>query len=249
MIWTIKLIIFVSPTNGQLMKPYINGIFARKEINDKCTTLTEDDVYSHGSSMVIINDVVYAVSIANSVTHKEWDSNTFVRLTVFNIDTPSLKTHYAVCGSGTYGSITLTSGATCVGIANLGNGSIGLTFFAPYNGTAVKFYRSFNITTKTFSELQICTFTFNNATYDFTESNFNLIIGKAFGLQDVGEMAMESFNLYNGCLYSWVTGGDEFDGVLLKTTNMVNYEYVSTPRLERVGMQKLCLKWLGIICM
>lgn len=222
------------PIVTYILSPYFNGIDVKKQLLNNSVNLTEADTYAHASSMVIKNNIAYVVNIANTETKAEFDENVFVRLTVFNINTPNERTNYEVAKKGVYGDIELQGVCSCVGIAENGD-NMEIVFYSKVNNEVTELHRSFNTKTSTFGNIGICKFKFNNDTYNLTSTNIDNIIGVKNSILPVGfEMAMESFSFYNGYWYTWFCSGapDEYNGILFKTNDFINYEFVLTPNFR-----------------
>ena len=222
------------PVGKYKITPYINGLDLREQLLANEINLTETEAYAHASSMVIKGTTAYVANIANTQTKAEFDEYVFIRLTVFDINSPTQKTNYVVAAKGVYTNIELTGVCSCVGIVENGD-NLNIVFYSIVNGKVTELHRSFNTITSTFSDISICRFAIEGTQYDFTNTNIDSFIGSKYALLPVGfEMAMETFSFYNGYWYTWLCSGasGEFDGVLFKTSDFINYEFVLVPEFR-----------------
>ena len=222
------------PVGKYKIAPYINGWDLREQLSANEINLTETEAYAHASSMVIKGTTAYVANIANTQTKAEFDEYVFIRLTVFDINSPTQKTNYVVAAKGVYTNVELTGVCSCVGIVENGD-NLNIVFYSIVNGKVTELHRSFNTITSTFSDISICRFTVEGTRYDFTNTNIDSIIGAKYALLPIGfEMAMETFSFYNGYWYTWLCSGasGEFDGILFKTSDFINYEFVLVPEFR-----------------
>lgn len=219
------------PIGKYAITPFINGAELRNQLTTNETTLTESEAYAHGSSMVIVGSTAYVASIANTQTKAEFDEYVFVRLTVFDINTPTTKTNYVVAAKGIYGAIELQGVCSCVGITANGD-NLHIVFYSLVNGEVTELHRAFNITSSVFGDISVCNFKYGDMTYGFTAANIDAAIGSKYSILPIGfEMAMETFSYYNGYWYTWLCSGapGEFNGMLFKTSDFINYDFVLAP--------------------
>ena len=225
-------------TIEEVMLPMFNGLKFRQDNESNRVELVDGStIYAHQGTLLKNGDMCYVICIENSITKKESDENVGVHIIEFDVNTPKNVNDYLVAQKGSYGGITFT-GRCSLATGYIKNNKVYAVFYGVTSNGIGLYTRSFDMTTKEMSNISLCSFINNKGEeYSFTMENVNLYLCKPIGVLPLDfEMGFGNFAEYNGEYYGWLISGgvSTFDGVLLKTTDFIHWNYVeiATPRVN-----------------
>lgn len=222
------------PINYYRLTPYINGIYNIDQLKTNAVGVTSNNEYAHQPTSIKKGDIIYVVYVCNTTTMQESDENTFVRLSVFDIKNPNNVQNYDIAKKSTIGDIHLDSLCSLATMTENGESLI-IHFYSITNGKAILYNRTFNTTTNALSEIKKCKLIINNQTYDFDTSALYDNLSSKYGYKYFNfDFGLSEHRYYNGYWYAWAFTGSVtgFDGMLFKTSDFVNYTFVSTPKIK-----------------
>jgi hypothetical protein len=226
--------VFDAPLGSFSLAPYMSGLKMAKTIKENMKAISPFGEYGHQSMTVFINGKGYTVYTANNITMKEYDCNTFSRLAVYDIDEPEKARFFTVAKQGDNGGIKIDGVSSLVSIVYDGE-KLACNCYGFVNGIITEFYRAFDIEKEEFGELQVCKIIKGDQVRDFTNRSIEELFGAEYGLTKMKlEMGVGPYFKYEDEWYTWLYTGDKrFCGILLKTRDFKNYEFVMVPEEPR----------------
>lgn len=219
-----------APIGAFSLTPYLCGLKIRETVKENMRAISPFGEYGHQSMTVFKNGKGYTAFTANSITMKEYDENTFSRLAVYDIDEPQNAHFYTVAAKGVNGNIRIDGVSSLVSIVDAGENLV-FNCYGFVNGVITEFQRVFDPETETFGELRVCKILKDGVSHDFTNENIAKLFGAEYGLTKIEiEMGVGPYFKYEGEWYTWLfTGSKRFSGILLKTVDFLNFEFVMIP--------------------
>lgn len=128
-----------------------NSLVSQSRIVSKFDT----EVYAHSSYIEFQGDFGYVVYMCNETGTAEGDPGQFIRLSFFNVITPTSRTFATVAvPGGTYGAITLDNAPLQVpNIIKKDTNTLRILFRGTVSGVNAMFYRDYTISTNTFGNV------------------------------------------------------------------------------------------------
>ncbi len=219
-----------TPFGSFTLTPYLNGLKIAKTLKENMKRISPDGEYGHQTTTIIKNGVAYTVFTANNITLKEYDCNTFSNLAVYDVSNPENARFFTVAKQGVNGNITIDGVSSLVSMVEYGNDLV-CHCYGFIDGVITEFRRVFDTEKECFGELEICKITKDGTAYDFTNENVLKLLGAEYGLVKIGvEFGFGNYFKCNDEWYCWlITGTPNFCGVLLKTKDLMNFEFVMVP--------------------
>jgi hypothetical protein len=232
------------------MTNYINTLKCTDEWTDflvQFNTGAFAEPFTHTSCFDIDqNNNVYLVYMINTVNNDEIPN--IIKLHKFNLATPTTIERFTVfewntTNPVTYNGFTITEKLLDPNIKVIGDKVfINISTQFNSNNTWVMACRPFNISSSTFSNLYILNYVFGSDTYQFNNANVNatLVPLGAIALNDYQAIQPNfSKRVESGVDYYYVGMGSvsRFQGMILKTSDFINYKFVAFPIIEGLDAQ------------
>ena len=223
-----------APIGAFNLTPYFRGLKIAKTIKENMKAISPFGEYGHQSMTVIKNGKGYTTFTANNITMKEYDCNTFSRLAVYDIDKPEEAKFFTVAAKGKNGNITIDGVSSLVSIVDDGENLV-TNCYGFVDGVITEFRRVFNPKTEEFDALTPCKIIKDGKAYDLTNESIASLFGAEYGLTKIEiEMGVGPYFKYEGEWYTWLyTGSKRFAGILFKTRDFLNFEFVMIPEEAR----------------
>lgn len=158
------------------MTDFVNGLNFREQLNNPLFNFSFDgDKMAHSASFRIIDDKVYSTFYINRIRHGEYSTEHTQVLRVKNLDGTGETENYDICNIGdTLFGEKVTQLYDTVILDETGD--IRILFVAFFGGQWHQLYKTFNPSTKIFSEPKKMYFSFNNQKEEFTTSGIKKIL-------------------------------------------------------------------------
>ena len=223
-----------APIGAFSITPYFRGLKIAKTIKENMKAISPFGEYGHQSMTVIKNGKGYTTYTANKITMKEYDCNTFSRLAVYDISAPEKAKFFTVAEKGENGNITIDGVSSLVSIVDNGENLV-TNCYGFVDGVITEFRRIFDIEKEEFDALTPCKIIKDGNAHDFTNENVAKLFGAEYGLTKIDiEMGVGPYFKYEGEWYTWLfTGSRRFAGILFKTRDFLNFEFVMIPAEPR----------------
>ena len=233
-------------TPEDLMYAYINGLQFAKELNNPIADLTKSgDKMVHVSTFKIINGKIYATYYANRIGTGETPSEHLARFVICDLADPTDIQYYDVGFTVNskqpdtpddlwhiegeevdylYDTILLT----------IDDNTLFILWTASAGGKYYRVYRTYNITTGVFSDVQLNYYKVGNDTEVFNSVNMATMYA-ANGIEhgefasDIGLMQKLSSRVEDGVTYYYSGIYYYYHTAIVKTTDLITWEFVSSP--------------------
>lgn len=223
-----------APIGSFSLTPYLRGLKIAKIIKENMKAVSPFGEYGHQSMTVIKNGKGYTTYTANNITMKEYDENTFSRLAVYDIQNPENAKFFTVAKKGENGNITIDGVSSLVSIVDDGEKLV-TNCYGFVGGKITEFRRIFDTEKEEFDELTPCNIIKDGKKYPFTNESVAKLFGAEYGLTKIEiEMGVGPYIKYEDEWYTWLyTGSKRFAGILFKTRDFLNFEFVMIPKEAR----------------
>lgn len=214
---------------------------------------SDTDKMAHVSTFIVLNGVIYMTYYANTGEHVETPDRQTARLVYCSVDNPSDKTFLDIQAAGdTLEGMTVTKVYDTI-LMPQGVSSLFIMWTAEVGGNYYRFYRPFDTVTKTLGEIDVNRFKVNETVNDFSTSGIqNALAANGLGYKtmysDIGIMQKPTSRVENGETYFY-TGAYSGDFTcVIKSRDLVTWEYVSAPDFPNMSKWENATYVLGDKC-
>lgn len=214
---------------------------------------SDTDKMAHVSTFIVLNGVIYMTYYANTGEHVETPDRQTARLVYCSVDNPSDKTFLDIQAAGdTLEGMTVTKVYDTI-LMPQGVSSLFIMWTAEVGGNYYRFYRPFDTVTKTLGEIGVNRFKVNETVNDFSTSGIqNALAANGLGYKtmysDIGIMQKPTSRVENGETYFY-TGAYSGDFTcVIKSRDLVTWEYVSAPDFPNMSKWENATYVLGDKC-
>lgn len=242
------------PTADMTLSTFVNG----KKFSDELQSPIADfgkpgDYFMHVPTHKIINDVVYMTYYANTRSGNEEPSEMTARFVYAPLSDLANKTYIDLQDVGDmYDGMTVTAIYDTILMAK-DSETLYLMWTAELDGEYYRLYRTFTISTGTLSGVMKNTFSVNGNSADFNVSNMEMLLDNA-GIDypamivDIGIMQKLSSRIENGTTYYYTGCYNKGFNCIIKSADLVDWEFVSTPDFESFANFENAVYVIGDIC-
>lgn len=238
-------------TADEEVEAYVNGLKFRKELMNHVADLKkEGDKMVHVSTFCIINDVLYATYYVNTINYGETPSEHTARFVVCPISTisdPSTYKYYDLCYTKTVAETNgiqeiLVNGKHIdylydIVLLHKDDNTLFLAWTCTLDGNYYRVYKTYNISTQSFSDIAINKFKISDTVVDFSNNDLDGVFAK-YNIEhkplagDIGIMQKLSSRLENGVAYYYTGMYVGQFNCIIKSTDLITWEFVSIPSFE-----------------
>ena len=238
-------------TADEDIEAYINGLKFRKELMNHVTDLKkEGDKMVHVSTFCIINDVLYATYYVNTINYGETPSEHTARFVICPMNTisdSSTYKYYDLCYTKTVAERNEVQEILINGkhidylydivLLHKDDDTLFLAWTCTLDGNYYRVYKTYNISTQSFSDIAINKFKISSTVVDFSTSDLNAIFTK-YNINhkpldgDIGIMQKLSSRAEDNIEYYYTGMYIGQFNCIIKSSDLVTWEFVSTPSFE-----------------
>ena len=238
-------------TTDEDIEAYINGLKFRKELMNHVADLKkEGDKMVHVSTFCIINDVLYATYYVNTINHGETPSEHTARFVICPLNTISNSStykYYDLCYTKTVAEANgiqeiLINGKHIDSLYDIvllhkDDNTLFLAWTCTLDGNYYRVYKTYNISTQSFSNIAINKFKVFDTIVDFSSNDLNDVFAK-YNIEhkplagDIGIMQKLSSRTENGVVYYYTGMYIGQFNCIIKSTDLITWEFVSIPSFE-----------------
>ena len=231
---------YIAEVPDDTIAAMIRGVKFADEIKAPIADFIKDgDLMVHVSTFCIINDVAYATYFVSTRGTREWPGEHTARFAYCPLSDPDNKTHIDLCDIGDVVDGKKVTAINDTIILRKDDTTLYLAWTAAISGQHHRFYRTFDVATKTLSDVSVNSFTVGDVKKVFNKSGVeaalkaNNIAHKPLNTGGgIGIMPKLSSREENGTTY-YYTGlfYGEFN-CIIKSTDLVNWDFVAQPDFE-----------------
>lgn len=238
-------------TADEDIEAYINGLKFRKELMNHVADLKkEGDKMVHVSTFCIINDVLYATYYVNTINYGETPSEHTARFVICPLNTisdSSTYKYYDLCYTKTVAEANgiqeiLINGKHIdylydIVLLNKDDNTLFLAWTCTLDGNYYRVYKTYNISTQSFSNIAINKFKVFDTIVDLSSNDLNDVFAK-YNIEhkplagDIGIMQKLSSRTENGVVYYYTGMYIGQFNCIIKSTDLMTWEFVSIPSFE-----------------
>lgn len=219
-----------------MIRAYNNSLLYDKDMTDFRVPLSEH--FSHTSYIKIIGNTAFITMMRNDVNTDDSSSsiNTYVTLTVFNLETNSVTKDFKVCGyNSTVGNQSVISGCAALTILSLTENECVMQCAVKLeDGQWHTIIYTYDIKNSMLSAPTECKIVDGANKYDFTSDNFSTHVA-ALGSTDIPVMCTitsdGTTNYGMFMCYNYLPSG-----IIMTTENFIDYKYSFTPSINTNGI-------------
>ena len=232
-------------TPDDTMGSFANGILFKDDLEKPIVDFAKPgDKMVHVSTFCIIDDIVYCTYYANTVGKQETPAEQLARFVTCPLANPQDKTYHDLCWTQTVAKAEnreeiLINGKHITHLYDIvllrkDDKTLYLAWTLALDGEYYRVYRTYDVQSKTFSDIKINQFTVNGKTVDFRTSAVTNLLKEA-DIQfkpmqgDIGIMQKLSKRTENGIDYYYTGCYCGPFNCLMKSRDLVNWEFVSIP--------------------
>lgn len=238
-------------TADEDIEAYINGLKFRKELMNHVADLKkEGDKMVHVSTFCIINDVLYATYYVNTINYGETPSEHTARFVICPLNTisdSSTYKYYDLCYTKNVAEANgiqeiLINGKHIdylydIVLLHKDDNTLFLAWTCTLDGNYYRVYKTYNISTQSFSNIAINKFKVFDTIVDFSSNGLNDVFAK-YNIEhkplagDIGIMQKLSSRTENGVVYYYTGMYIGQFNCIIKSTDLITWEFVSIPSFE-----------------
>lgn len=238
-------------TTDEDIEAYINGLKFRKELMNHVADLKkEGDKMVHVSTFCIINDVLYATYYVNTINYGETPSEhtaRFVICPLITISDSSTYKYYDLCYTKTVAEANgiqeiLINGKHIdylydIVLLHKDDNTLFLAWTCTLDGNYYRVYKTYKISTQSFSNIAINKFKVFDTIVDFSSNDLNDVFAK-YNIEhkplagDIGIMQKLSSRTENGVVYYYTGMYIGQFNCIIKSVDLITWEFVSIPSFE-----------------
>lgn len=238
-------------TADEDIEAYINGLKFRKELMNHVADLKkEGDKMVHVSTFCIINDVLYATYYVNTINYGETPSEHTARFVICPMNTisdSSTYKYYDLCYTKTVAERNeveeiLINGKHIdylydIALLRKDDNTLFLAWTCTLDGIYYRVYKTYDISTQSFSDIAINKFKISDTVVDFSSNNLNDVLAK-YNIEhkpligDIGIMQKLSSRIESGVVYYYTGMYIGQFNCIIKSTDLMTWEFVSIPSFE-----------------
>lgn len=238
-------------TTDEDIEAYINGLKFRKELMNHVADLKkEGDKMVHVSTFCIINDVLYATYYVNTINYGETPSEHTARFVICPLNTisdSSTYKYYDLCYTKTVAEANgiqeiLINGKHIdylydIVLLHKDDNTLFLAWTCTLDGNYYRVYKTYNISTQSFSNIAINKFKVFDTIVDFSSNDLNDVFAK-YNIEhkplagDIGIMQKLSSRTENGVVYYYTGMYIGQFNCIIKSVDLITWEFVSIPSFE-----------------
>lgn len=228
-----------------MVRAYNNSLIYDKDMIDFKVPLSEH--FSHTSYIKIINNTAFITMMRNDVNTDDSSSsiNTYVTLTVFNLETNSVTKNFKVCGyNSTVGNQSVISGCAALTILSLTeNDCIMQCAVKLEDEQWHTIIYTYDIKNSMLSAPTECKIVDGANKYDFTSNNFSDHVAT---LDDTDLPVMCTITSDGTANYGMFMCYNYLpSGIIMTTENFIDYKYSFTPNINANGIWECNLYYYG----
>ncbi len=238
-------------TADEDIEAYINGLKFRKELMNHVADLKkEGDKMVHVSTFCIINDVLYATYYVNTINYGETPSEHTARFVICPLNTisdSSTYKYYDLCYTKTVAERNEVQEILINGkhidylydivLLRKDDNTLFLAWTCTLDDIYYRVYKTYDISTQSFSNIAINKFKVFDTIVDFSSNNLNDVFAK-YNIEhkplagDIGIMQKLSSRAENGVVYYYTGMYIGQFNCIIKSTDLITWEFVSIPSFE-----------------
>lgn len=233
------------------IEAYINGLKFRKELMNHVADLKkEGDKMVHVSTFCIINDVLYATYYVNTINYGETPAEHTARFVICPLNTisdSSTYKYYDLCYTKTVAERNEVQEILINGkhidylydivLLRKDDNTLFLAWTCTLDGIYYRVYKTYDISTQSFSDIAINKFKISSTVVDLSTSDLNAIFTK-YNIEhkplegDIGIMQKLSSRIESGVAYYYTGMYIGTFNCIIKSKDLVTWEFVSIPSFE-----------------
>lgn len=238
-------------TADEDIEAYINGLKFRKELMNHVADLKkEGDKMVHVSTFCIINDVLYATYYVNTINYGETPSEHTARFVICPLNTisdSSTYKYYDLCYTKTVAERNEVQEILINGkhidylydivLLRKDDNTLFLAWTCTLDDIYYRVYKTYDISTQSFSDIAINKFKVFDTIVDFSSNNLNDVFAK-YNIEhkpligDIGIMQKLSSRIESGVTYYYTGMYIGQFNCIIKSTDLITWEFVSIPSFE-----------------
>ena len=238
-------------TADEDIEAYINGLKFRKELMNHVADLKkEGDKMVHVSTFCIINDVLYATYYVNTINYGETPSEHTARFVICPLNTisdSSTYKYYDLCYTKTVAERNEVQEILINGkhidylydivLLRKNDNTLFLAWTCTLDDIYYRVYKTYDISTQSFSNIAINKFKVFDTIVDFSSNNLNDVFAK-YNIEhkplagDIGIMQKLSSRAENGVVYYYTGMYIGQFNCIIKSADLITWEFVSIPSFE-----------------
>lgn len=238
-------------TADEDIEAYINGLKFRKELMNHVADLKkEGDKMVHVSTFCIINDVLYATYYVNTINYGETPSEHTARFVICPLNTisdSSTYKYYDLCYTKTVAERNEVQEILINGkhidylydivLLRKDDNTLFLAWTCTLDDIYYRVYKTYDISTQSFSDIAINKFKVFDTIVDFSSNNLNDVFAK-YNIEhkpligDIGIMQKLSSRIESGVAYYYTGMYIGQFNCIIKSTDLITWEFVSIPSFE-----------------
>lgn len=238
-------------TTDEDIEAYINGLKFRKELMNHVADLKkEGDKMVHVSTFCIINDVLYATYYVNTINYSETPSEHTARFVICPLNTisdSSTYKYYDLCYTKTVAERNAVQEILINGkhidylydivLLHKDDNTLFLAWTCTLDDIYYRVYKTYDISTQSFSDISINKFKINDTIVDFSSNDLNDVFAK-YNIEhkpligDIGIMQKLSSRIESGVVYYYTGMYIGQFNCIIKSTDLITWEFVSIPSFE-----------------
>ena len=210
----------------------------------------EGDKMVHVSTFCIINDVLYATYYVNTINYGETPSEHTARFVICPLNTisdSSTYKYYDLCYTKTVAERNEVQEILINGkhidylydivLLRKDDNTLFLSWTCTLDGIYYRVYKTYDISTQSFSDIAINKFKVYDTIVDFSSNNLNDIFAR-YNIEhkpligDIGIMQKLSSRIENGVVYYYTGMYIGQFNCIIKSTDLITWEFVSIPSFE-----------------
>lgn len=230
----------VSEVPDDTIAAMIRGLKFSDEIRTPIADFKKDgDLMVHVSTFCIISNVAYTTYFVNTRKAREWPPEHTARFAYCSLSDVNNKTYIDLCDIGTIVDGKTVTAINDTIILRKDDTTLYLTWTAALNGEHYRLYRTFDVATKTLSNVFTGHFTVGGVTKIFNKSGIEAALRAGHLAHKpldqgggIGVMPKLSSRNEKGTVY-YYTGlfYGQFNGIM-KSADLINWEFVALPDFE-----------------
>ena len=231
---------YIAEVPDDTIAAMIRGVKFSDEIKTPIVDFIKNgDLMVHVSTFCIINDVAYATYFVSTRGTREWPGEHTARFAYCPLSDPGNKTYVDLCDIGDVIDGKKVTAINDTIILRKDDTTLYLAWTAAIGGQHHRLYRTFDVTTKTLSDVSVNSFTVGSVKKVFSKSGIEAAL-KADSITHkpldtgggIGIMPKLSSRDENGTTY-YYTGlfYGQFN-CIIKSADLVNWEFVAVPDFE-----------------
>ncbi|MBN9306761.1 MAG: hypothetical protein BGO82_14135 [Devosia sp. 67-54] len=227
--------------------------FEKTEALHQAGKVTERDLMVHVSTFVFTQDTLYVTYYANTKEHKEDPDSQTARLVYCPIADPTNKVFLDMqsVGDDCYGNVVEKLYDTI--LMQKDDDTLYVLWTAQIGGNYYRLYRSFTISTQALGPVQVNRFQVGDIVNDFSTTGMQAAltengVGYKHMYIDIGIMQKLSTRRENGKLYYYSGAYTGDFTCIIKSRDLVTWEYVSQPSFLTQSKWENAVYVIGDVC-